>query len=154
MPYGVYKMGTGWYLWAIQGHMVGWLLLAWGIVDFSTNLLVLFWRRPIPYCLLAALGYHLDRLRYLQRRRHLGEREDDEDERPEPHAVRPFRWEELGLGVDALLSFLFVSAMIWFGAIPQITPAFGRAWDIAVVANVTAVGLGRVLEALRHPLRH
>lgn len=146
LPYGVYKMGTGWYLWAIAGHDWGWILIGWGLLDFSTNLFSAFWSRSIPYCLLSALGYYLDRHLYWQRRRS----SRAQDDRP-PAAERPFRWEELALGVDALFSFSLVSWMIWNGNIPKIQPAFRRAWDVAVISNVLAVGLSRILHALRHP---
>jgi len=131
VPYGIFKMGTGWYWWTWAHASIGGpLMLAWGLIDVGLNLAAAIWARPIPFCLLSQLGTAIDR-----RRGH-----------PE------IRFNDLGLALDTLLSFSLVSGMIWNGCIPKLVPVFGRAWDLAVVCNVLAVGVARVVDAVDRPV--
>ena len=128
VPYGIFKMGTGWYWWTwTDASLPGALMLLWGLIDVSLNLAAALWIRPIPFCLLGVLGTVLDRGRFRSR----------------------VRFNDLGLALDTLLSFSLVGGMLWNGCLPSLAPAFGRAWDVAVVCNVLAVGVTRVVEAVQ-----
>lgn len=142
VPYAIYKVATGYYLWQVRGLPLGILLMLWGCFDCVTNILTIIWQRQVPYCLLALTGHYLDIYTYWKGRR---------AGRSAPADARPFRWEELGLGVDTLASFFLVSYMIWNRHIPEIVPVFGRLWDLAVISNIIGVGLSRILTALNSP---
>lgn len=131
VPFGIFKMGTGYTLWTYYNLSWGLLLIAWGLIDLATNLAAAFWPRPLPYCLLSALGRALDR-------------------RPILSGTNQF--EPVLLALDSLLSFLLVSGMIWFHAIPQLGYPMQRIWEFAVVCQVMGVGISRVLHALNHPV--
>lgn len=156
VPYAVYKLATGYYLWNLCGNWFGVCLMMWGLFDFSSNLATMFVTRPTPFCLLAVIGHWLDVRAYLGARQRGESPSSSSVSEAVPALATPFRWEELGLGLDTLASFVLVSYMIWNRHIPDIVPYFGRTWDLAVIANITSVGMSRVLTALdspRSPLR-
>lgn len=131
VPFGIFKMGTGFYLWTYQNIPWGVLFIAWGLIDLSTNLVAAFWPRPLPYCLLSAFGRYLDK---------------------QPILSGDNQFEPVFLALDTLLSFVLVSAMIWFRAIPQLGFPLQRIWEFAVVCQVLSVGISRLLHALHHPV--
>lgn len=120
LPYAVFKLGAGWYLQSAGHRVFGWPLVVWGVFDIFDNLAALVRLHPRAYCLLAAIGHWLDRGR------------------------QPPRYQNLFLGIDTLATLLIVSAMIWFGAIPKLPAGLLLVWNVAVVANITGVGLQRV----------
>lgn len=120
IPYAVFKLGAGWFLQASGRPWLGWPMVVWGAFDLLANLTALAAPRLSAYCLLAELGRRLDRRR------------------------QPARWESLMLSVDTLVTLVIVSAMIWFGAIPALPSALLVTWNVAVVANITGVGIQRV----------
>jgi hypothetical protein len=131
VPFGIFKMGTGYFLWTFQGMSIAVLLIAWGIVDLGLNLVAAFWPRPLPYCLLSAFGRSLDRLDILESNN---------------------RFEPILLAVDSLLSFVLISGMIWFHAIPELGFPLSRIWEFAVVCQVMGVGISRVLYVIQNPV--
>ena len=120
IPYGIFKIGTGWYLYANVQPLLGVLMMVWGGIDLLSNLVALFSPTASAYCLLGDIGRALDR-------RGSGR-----------------WWEDMMLAVDTLVTLVIVSAMIWFGRLPLLPPGLGIVWNVAVVANITAVGAQRV----------
>jgi hypothetical protein len=57
-------------------------------------------------------------------------------------------WKQLGLSVDAMLSFTLVATMIGFGFLPRLSHADLGVWNTCVVFNVLGAGLGRLAETL------
>jgi hypothetical protein len=123
-PYAIFKFGAGWYLYADVQPLLGGVVMAWGGFDLLSNVLALISPDATAYCSLADIGRMLDR----------GRRE-------------PW-WENLMLAVDTLVTLLIVSGMIWFGHLPLLPPTLGLAWNVAVVANVTGVGVQRVWQSV------
>lgn len=123
IPYGIFKLGAGWYVYDDFQALLGGLMMAWGVLDVASNLVALFSPATSAYCLLGDLGRALDKRR--------GGR----------------WWEDMMLSVDTLLTLVIVSAMIWFGRLPLLPPKLGLVWDVAVVANITAVGAQRVWQS-------
>ena len=101
-------------------HLAGRVVLWWAVADAVLNLLALVFPQRVSYCVLSMIG------------RGIGARA-----------------ENLGLAVDTLLSFLVVSIMIGAGYIAGLPTSLGWAWNLAVIANVMAVGVERVWLALR-----
>jgi len=120
IPYAIFKVVAGWFLYAEVQPLVGAVVMGWGALDFLSNLAALVSPHASAYCLLADIGRWLDRRR--------GGR----------------RWENLMLAVDTLVTLLIVSAMIWFNSIPKLPPALLSLWNVAVVTNITGVGIQRV----------
>lgn len=115
VPFAIYKLGTGYYLWTFSLPWVGCLFMAWGFLDLATNLAAAVWPRPLPCCFLSALG------------RVLGQSENR------------------ALAVDTLLAFTLVSAMIWFRCLPDLGFPLRRLWEIATISQVLGVGIMRVI---------
>lgn len=120
VPFGIYKLGSGYYLWTYTLPWLGCLFMAWGFLDLATNLAAALWPRPLPYCFLSALG------------RYWGQ-----------------RGENLALAVDTLLSFSIVSVMIWYRCFPELGFPLRRLWELATITQVLGVGLMRVISATR-----
>jgi hypothetical protein len=131
VPFGIYKVSTGYYFWTYQNPVAGLLLIAWGIMDLATNLVAACWQRALPYCFLSALGRLLDRQQSWKHGR---------------------RNENVSLALDTLLSAILVSGMIGFRLIPQLGPYRGL-WEWATICQVVGVGLSRLLHATRHQHR-
>lgn len=131
VPFGIFKMGTGYYLWTFHGFNIAVLLMAWGLIDLATNLVAAFWPRPLPYCLLSAFGRYLDRQDILESKN---------------------RFEPIFLALDSLLSFVLISGMIWFHAIPELGSPLSRIWEFSVVCQVIGVGVSRVLYVIHNPV--
>lgn len=128
VPFGIFKMGTGYFLWTFHGVWLAVLLIGWGIIDLGLNLIAAVWPRPLPYCLLSAFGRWLDRLEGTN------------------------RYEPILLAVDTLLSFVLISGMIWFHAIPELGFPLSRIWEFAVVCQIIGVGVSRVLYVINNPV--
>jgi hypothetical protein len=128
IPFGIFKLGAGWYLSEVAGvGPLGVLLIGWGALDILLNVLSVPLPRHIAYCALANLGRIADR------------------GRTDP------RFERTLLAVDTLLAFLIVATMIWFRLLPELPLVLGRVWDVAVVCNIVGVGVERVWWASRPP---
>ncbi len=106
---------------------LGWVLIALGCLDGVVNAINLAWlagSRPPP------LGVCLTHI--LVRR------------------WRPDRvgWDDLGISIDVMLSFVLVAVMIGFSLLPSL-PHFGlEIWSLAVVLNVLGAGFGRLSSSL------
>jgi hypothetical protein len=124
VPYGFFKFLTGWYLIQFQVHIVGYPLMAMGVIDIVLNLVGVFRPAPFPLCTLVVLGRTL------------------------PHTSRK-KADEFALALDTLASFALVSSMIWFGAIGYVASTFGRLWDACVILNIVSVGVARVYASFR-----
>ncbi len=125
IPFAIYKMGGGWYVLHHISPPLGVAMMLWGGLDILINVCSALLPQRCSYCLLSNLG------RQLQRRGW--------------HA----NGEAVLLGVDTLLSFTIVAAMIGFGALPLQPVVAGNIWNLAVICNVLAVGLIQIREALR-----
>lgn len=121
IPFGIFKLATGVWLYAHVGQALGVALGVWGAADIVLNLVSLALPQRVSYCLLSNLG------RLVERR---------------TKGVR--RWEAVCLAFDTLLAFLIVATMIWLRLLPELPPLIGRVWDAAVVANVVGVGVERL----------
>jgi hypothetical protein len=121
IPFGIFKLGAGVWLSAEFSHALGVALIVWGGLDIALNLIAIAFPARFSYCLLSNLG------RLLEKR---------------PTSER--RWEAVSLALDTLFAFLIVSAMIWLRLLPELPPLMGRAWDVAVVANIVGVGVERL----------
>jgi hypothetical protein len=61
-------------------------------------------------------------------------------------------WRELGLSLDAMVSFTVVALMIALHLLPRLSPGGLAVWNASVVCNVLGAGAGRLaasLQALR-----
>lgn len=125
IPFGIYKMGGGWYVLHHVSPPLGVAMMIWGGLDIVINVGSVLLPKRCSYCLLSNLG------RQLQRRGWYA------------------KGEAVLLGVDTLLSFTIVAAMIGFGALPLQPAVAGTIWNIAVICNVLAVGLVQIRDALR-----
>ena len=125
VPYGVFKLQTGWLLTTEEGAFVGYVLMLMGVVDLGLNLAGVFKPSPFPLCTFVVLGRFFST------------------------PGKPRRYDEIALALDTLLSFLLVSGMIWFGAIGRLVPVFGRLWDVCVILNIVSVGVARVYASFR-----
>lgn len=120
IPYGIFKLAAGWSVYDDVQPLLGAAVMIWGGLDLLSNLLALFSPTASAYCLMADIGRVLDRR-------------------------RPGHWwENMMLAVDTLVTLLIVSAMIWYGRLPLLPPMLGKVWNVAVVANITSVGIQRV----------
>lgn len=124
IPFGVFKVGVGWYVYAFINPVLGSVTIAWGIVDILLNLLSVSLPRSVSYCLLSNIGRRID-----------------------IHAGRE-NWERILLALDTLLTFAIVAGMIWFRQLPFLPAVLGRLWDLSVVCNVVGVGAERLWQAL------
>lgn len=131
-PFCAFKLLTGGVLTSIPAWRgLGALLIALGMVDLVLNAanfaLSLVGRdSPVPLC---TAQWIVDRAR----------------------GSRP--WRELGLSVDAMVSFTLVASMIGFGLLGQLSRADLGVWNVSVVLNVLGAGLGRLAETLLAPRR-
>jgi hypothetical protein len=121
LPFCAFKVLTGGWLFRMPSLApVGAVLVALGGVDALLNSvnagsLILWRRRALPVC-----GLH-----FLAQR--LGP-----------------TFADLGLGVDALLSFSLVALMVACGAIATLPGPGATLWSVAVVANVLGAGVLRL----------
>ena len=129
IPFAIYKFGFGWYIYHHEYENLGIVAMIWGVVDFSLNLLSLFFPRWIKHCLLSNVGSRFDA------------GASDRDDR---------HWESVFLGLDTLAAFAIVSGMIWFGALPLSPKGMEVTWNVAVVANLLGAGLQQVWGAVVH----
>jgi hypothetical protein len=125
IPFGVFKVGAGWYACAFVNPVFGYIVIAWGVLDVLLNIVSLGWPRSVSYCFLSNIGRRID-----------------------VHAGGE-NWEQTLLAVDTFLTFVIVAGMIWFRQLPLLPPVLGRLWDLAVVCNVIGVGAGRLWWALQ-----
>ncbi|MEN8803332.1 MAG: hypothetical protein ABF297_15290 [Thiogranum sp.] len=125
IPFGVFKVGTGWYMVASINPVLGSALVAWGIVDILFNILSVPLPGSVSYCLLSNIGRRIDI--------HAGRKD----------------WEHILLAADTLLTFVIVAGMIWFRQLSFLPAVLGRLWDLSVVCNVVGVGAERLWQALR-----
>ncbi|MDH3671195.1 MAG: hypothetical protein OES46_08505 [Gammaproteobacteria bacterium] len=124
IPFGVFKLGAGWHLYAFVNPVLGAVIMAWGIVDILLNVLSVPLPRSLSYCLLSNIGRRID----IYTGRENGE-----------HIL---------LAVDTLFTFVIVAGMIWFRQLPFLPVVLGRLWDLSVVCNVVGVGAERLWQAL------
>ena len=122
IPFAIFKLGAGVYLHETY-PAVGVALMVWCTLDIVLNLLSLVLPDHVSYCTLSNIGRQIDRRRGGK------------------------RWEPVLLALDTLLAFAIISLMIWFRLLPHLPPLLGRVWDLAVVANIVAVGLERLWRA-------
>lgn len=125
IPFGVFKVGTGWYVHAFINPILGSAFVAWGIVDILFNILSVALPGSVSYCLLSNIGRRIDI--------HAGRKD----------------WEHILLAADTLLTFVIVAGMIWFRQLSFLPAVLGRLWDLSVVCNVVGVGAERLWQALR-----
>jgi len=125
IPFGVFKVGTGWYVYASINPVLGSAVIAWGSADILLNILSVPLSKSVSYCLLSNIGRRIDF--------HTG-REN---------------LEHILLAVDTLLTFVIVAGMIWFRHLSLLPAVLGRLWDLSVVCNVVGVGVERLWRALR-----
>jgi hypothetical protein len=125
IPFGVFKLATGWYFYGYVNSVLGVVFIAWGATDILLNILSLPLPRLVSYCLLSNIGRRIDV--------HTGGKS----------------WEPILLGLDTLLSFLVVASMIWFRLLPLLPLGLRRMWDLAVVASVLGAGAERLWRAVQ-----
>lgn len=125
IPFGIFKVGAGWYAYAFVNPVFGLVVIAWGTLDILLNVVFVAMPKSVSYCLLSNLGRRID-----------------------VHAERG-NWEQILLAVDTLLTFAIVAGMIWFRQLPLLPGVLGRLWDLAVVCNVIGVGAERLWRALQ-----
>jgi hypothetical protein len=119
VPFGIFKIGGGWAAWHDLHPAVGAVFMAWGAIDVALNLAAVIHPRRVSYCLLSNAGRLLDHR-------------------------RTGATEQLLLALDTLLSFGIVSSMILAHRMAALPPVMVRVWELAVVANILGVGVGRV----------
>lgn len=124
IPFGIYKIGFGWWEHHHAHPTFGLIMMLWGALDILLNLLAPAFPDQTAWCLLANLGRRVDR------------------------AARKRLWEGLLLGVDTLMSFTIVALMIWFGRLPLEPTWVATCWNIAVICNVLSVGLEQIYRAV------
>ncbi len=124
IPFGLYKMGFGWYEYHHAHPTIGIAAMIWGVIDIGLNLLSVPLPKIVAHCLLSNIGRWID------------------------HAVRKRIWENLLLAVDTTASFLIVSVMIWFGRLPLEPELGAHIWSLAVVCNIMSVGLEQLYRAV------
>lgn len=124
IPFGVFKVGTGSYVYAFINPVLGSVIVAWGIVDILLNILSVPLPGSVSFCLLSNIGRRID-----------------------VHAGRK-DWEHILLAADTLLTFVVVAGMIWFRQLSVLPAVLGRLWDLSVVCNVVGVGAERLWRAL------
>lgn len=125
IPFGVFKVGTGWYVYAFIHPVLGSAFVAWGIVDILFNIFSVAIPGSVSYCLLSNIGRRIDI--------HAGRKD----------------LEHILLAADTLLTFVIVAGMIWFRQLSFLPAVLGRLWDLSVVCNVVGVGAERLWQALR-----
>jgi hypothetical protein len=125
VPFGIYKMGFGWYEFHHAHPAIGIAAMIWGGIDILVNLLAVFFPNHVAWCLLANIGRWIDRL--------FGRK----------------YWESVLLAIDTTASFSIASIMIWFGRLPLKPPLTANVWNVAVVGNVLAVGLQQLYVAIQ-----
>lgn len=124
IPFGIYKMGFGWYEYQQAHAAVGIAVMIWGTLDIILNILSVPFPKKISWCLLANIGRRID------------------------HAAKKKIWEKFLLAVDTTAAFLIVSIMIWLGRLPLEPELIGHTWNLAVVANILSVGLEQLYRAV------
>ena len=125
VPFGIYKIGFGWYEYHHDHEYIGVAAMIWGGIDIGLNLGTLLKRDKLHCCLLANIGHWID-------------------------MSRPSRfWEKLLLAVDTTGSFLIVSTMIWLARLPLEPEIMAHTWNIAVISNVLSVGLEQLYRATK-----
>lgn len=128
IPFCVFKLLLGGVLAAMPAwRALGVAIVALGMIDLVLNAanftLTLVGREsPVPVC---TAQWLVDRAR---------------------HRRQP--WRELGLSVDAMLSFTLVASMIGFGLLARLSRADLGTWNVCVVLNVLGAGLGRLAETV------
>lgn len=58
-------------------------------------------------------------------------------------------WRQLGLSLDAMLSFSLVAAVVGLDLLPRLGPGLAAVWAASVVLNVLGAGIGRLAESLQ-----
>jgi len=120
IPFGVFKLGGGLAAQHDIHPLVGLAFLVWGGLDVALNLGAVVWPRAVGYCALSNLGRLLDRRGGARGR------------------------EQLLLAVDTFCAFAVVASMIWTGRIATLPRPMVTVWEVAVIANILAVGVERV----------
>lgn len=133
LPFCVFKILGGLSLAAEASplRLVGFGLLVLGLLDAAVNGvnlagLAVNGRRPLPACTLA-----------FATRAFRG-----------PSSTMP-KWLDLGNSLDVLLSMVLVAAMIGSGRLRLLPPDRLAAWNVCVILNVLAAGLGRFGASVR-----
>lgn len=126
IPFGIYKMGFGWYEYHHAHTEIGIAAMIWGLIDIILNILSVLLPKTVAWCLLANIGQWVD------------------------HTVKKKIWKNFLLAVDTTASFLIVAVMIWFGRLPLEPELLGQIWNVAVVCNVLSVGLEQLYRALSY----
>ena len=124
IPFGVFKVGTGWYIYTSINPAIGSAVAAWGIIDILLNILSVPLPKPVSYCLLSNIGRRID-----------------------VHTGRE-NLEHILLAADTLITFVIVAGMIWFRHLSLLPAVLGRLWDLSVVCNVVGVGVERLWRAI------
>jgi hypothetical protein len=127
VPFGIYKMGFGWYEFHHDHPAIGIAAMTWGGIDILVNVLAVFFPNRVAWCLLANIGRWID-----------------------TRFGRKY-CENVLLAIDTTASFSISSVMIWFGRLPLSPPLAAKVWNLAVVCNVLAVGLQQLYIAVRTP---
>lgn len=125
IPFAIYKFGVGLFAYQQGYRTVGYLAMAWGVIDIVLNLLSVWFPKKVSYCLLSYIGMYVDQ------------------------KIGRIRWENILLGVDSLFALMMVAGMIWFKKLPLSPEIMSIFWDVAVVSNLIAVGSQQVWNAVR-----
>jgi hypothetical protein len=127
-PFCAFKVLTGLVVRSFAGgDALGWLLVALGGVDLLLNVIALGFElagraSPLPVCTAQWVVVRLG-------------------------AGRP-AWSQLGLSLDAMLSFTLVALMIGLGWLARLPGPALAAWSLGVVLNVLGAGVGRLAESV------
>jgi hypothetical protein len=127
-PFCVFKALTGRILFGMPGWQpLGVALVALAVADLALNLvslaLTLLGRSsPLGVCTFQLAVE-------LARSRHEG-------------------WKELGLSLDAMLSFVLVAFVVGTNQLAHLPAAAAGAWAASVILNVLGAGIGRLAESL------
>ncbi len=126
IPFGIYKMGFGWYEYHHAHPAIGIAAMIWGAIDIILNILSVPLPKTVAWCLLANIGQWID------------------------HTVKKKIWKNFLLAVDTTASFLIVAVMILFGRLPLEPELMGQIWNVAVVCNILSVGLEQLYRAVSY----
>jgi len=133
LPFCVFKILGGLSLAAEASplRLIGFGLIGLGLLDAVVNGvnltgLVVNGRRPLPACTLAFATRALRG----------------------PSSSMP-KWLDLGNSLDVLLSMVLVAGMIGAGRLRLMPPDRLAAWNVCVILNVLAAGLGRFGDSVR-----
>ena len=128
LPFCAFKFLTGGVLLGMGAwRPLGWVMLALGAVDLVLNLAnfslaILGRESPVAVCMAQFVCGALRR--------------------------GAESWRQLGLSVDAMLSFTLVAVMVGFGLLARLSRADMGLWSLSVVLNVLGAGLGRLAETV------